>query len=175
MRFEDIRDTDHPLYGKALELYGLSFPFHEQRERPSQDRILSDREYHFSLAYDDGAFVALILFWETADFIYIEHLAVLPEKRGCGYGQRILECLGRRGKPLILEIDPPSDSISERRKSFYLRCGFHENPFHHIHPPYHEGFDGHELTVMTYPRTISAELYGTFFAYLRQRVMADAF
>ena len=174
MRFEDIRDTGHPLYGKALELYGLSFPFHEQRERPSQDRILSDREYHFSLVYDD-AFAAIVLFWETEDFIYIEHLAVLPELRGSGYGQRILECLGRRGKPLILEIDPPSDIISKRRKGFYLRCGFKENPFHHIHPPYHEGYAGHELAVMSYPQRLSGEMYGAFFSYLCARVMAAAF
>ena len=175
LRLEDIRDTGHPLYGKALELYGISFPFHEQRERPSQDRILCDSEYHFSLVHEGGDFVALVLFWETEDFIYIEHLAVLPEMRGHGYGQRTLGYLGKKGKTLILEIDPPSDSISERRKGFYLRCGFRENPFRHIHPPYHEGYDGHELALMTYPRTISDELYGSFLSYLRTRVMADAF
>jgi hypothetical protein len=37
---------------------------------------------------------------------------------------------------VILEIDPPVDSFSIRRKDFYLRLGFHENNYQHYHPAY---------------------------------------
>ena len=49
------------------------------------------------------------------------------------------------------EIDPPSDDISIHRKSFYERCGFKENAFSHVHPPYHKGNTGHELVIMSSP------------------------
>lgn len=65
-------------------------------------------------------------------------------------------------KTLILEIEPPKDDISKRRKGFYERCGFTENFFTHIHPPYHKINEGHELTIMTCPKQISQEIFDTF-------------
>lgn len=34
------------------------------------------------------------------------------------YGQKTLSLLAKQGKTLILEIDPPKDGISKRRKGF---------------------------------------------------------
>ena len=48
------------------------------------------------------------------------------------YGRKVLSLLGGKQKTLILEIDPPVDNISKRRKGFYERCGFIENSFQHI-------------------------------------------
>jgi len=44
------------------------------------------------------------------------------------------------------------DEIARRRKGFYERCGYAENPYPHVHPPYHCGNKGHELVVMSAPR-----------------------
>ena len=124
MRFERLTSKDHPLYEKALELYRISFPAHEQREASSQADILSDEQYHFTLVYHDDAFAGLILFWETQKFIYVEHFCILPQMRNQKLGQTALQLLGQRQKAVILEIDPPDDEISQRRKRFYERCGF---------------------------------------------------
>lgn len=51
------------MYQEALNLYQISFPYHEQREKASQDEILNDSDYHFSLIYDRDVFVGLILYW----------------------------------------------------------------------------------------------------------------
>lgn len=59
MRFERITNENHQMYKKALELYGISFPSHEQRETDSQAKILSHDEYYFSLIYDEDAFVEI--------------------------------------------------------------------------------------------------------------------
>ncbi len=174
MNLEYITKTTHPMYHKALETYKISFPFHERREQLSQERILSDNEYHFGLIYDD-VFVGLVLYWETNDFIYIEHLCILPEMRNKRYGQNVLSILQKKEKILILEIDPPLDDISKRRKGFYERCGFTENSFGHIHPPYHKENDGHQLVIMTCPRQITGNEYDEFNKYLQERVMEDAF
>ena len=175
MELVRIADPGHPMYHSAMALYAMSFPHHEQREAASQAGILRDEEYHFCLIYDGTAFVGLVLYWETARWIYIEHLCIAPELRNRKYGERTLSALKERGKVLILEIDPPVDPVSVRRKKFYERCGFAENPYRHIHPPYHRENSGHVLVVMTYPAAISQEEYGTFSDYLRGRVMREAF
>lgn len=175
MVLKRITNISDPMYHKALKLYQISFPYHEQRKKCSQDEILKDSEYHFSLIYDKDVFVGLILYWEEEQFIYIEHFCILPEMRNKQYGQKTLALLEKQGKILILEIDPPEDEISKRRKGFYERCGFTENGFIHIHPPYHEVNEGHHLVIMTCPQQISKDTFDIFSHYLKNRVMKNVF
>lgn len=174
MILKRITNTSHPMYFEALKLYQISFPYYEQREKYSQDEIIKDNEYHFSLIYDKNIFVGLVLYWEQ-QFIYIEHLCILPEMRNKQYGKKTLALLAEQGKMLILEIDPPEDDISKRRKIFYERCNFTENPFSHIHPPYHKENEGHRLVIMTSPQKISNDMFDVFSHYLKDRVMKNAF
>lgn len=175
MRFERIQSPDHLMYGQALALYRISFPFHEQRESASQAAILADDAYHFSLIYDGETYVGLALYWSAPDFFYVEHLCILPEKRNQQYGQRALRLLADEGKTIILEIDPPVDEISIRRKGFYERCGFVLNPYPHVHPAYHRDTPGHDLAIMSWPQRISEDAYQCFSVYLQQRVMDRSF
>lgn len=171
MKFVRINNTDNDMFAPAMELYGMSFPYNEQREPDSQARIMSDPEYHFELIYDEDRFVGEILSWENADFIYVEHFCMLPDVRGRGCGSRALELLRARGKTIILEIDPPVDDISRRRKGFYERNGFIANDYDYTHLPYHRGCKGHRLVIMSSPRKISEAEYGNFLDYMRRRVM----
>lgn len=175
MRFERLSNVGHPMYQKALKLYGASFPLHEQREPVSQEKILNDDEYFFGLIYDENVFVGLVLYWETNHFIYIEHFCIAPEMRNRKYGQRVLEQLGARAKTIILEIDPPVDAVSLRRKAFYQRSGFIENPYPHRHPPYHKEQIGHDLVIMSFPDKMTKTRYDTFQHYLEHHVMEGAF
>lgn len=174
MTFERITCTTHPMYQEALALYKISFPPHEQRESLSQEQILQYRDYHFTLIYDGEIFVGLILYWEWDNFIYVEHFCIFPDKRNRRYGQIALGLLSETKKTLILEIDPPVNDIAIRRKGFYTRCGFVENPFPHIHPPYHCDTRGHELVIMSYPRRIAEKEYDDFYRYLVNQVMGNA-
>lgn len=174
MHFERIRTANHPLFEAALSLYRISFPYHEQREAIPQQRIMACPAYRFLAVFDDaGAFTGLILCWETEGFIYVEHFCTLPEKRGKGLGEKALRLLLAEGKTVILEIDPPVDAIAQRRKGFYERCGFSANTYAHTHPPYHEGYAGHPLIVMSAPGTIDESTYRGFFSFLCTAVMQN--
>lgn len=175
MRFVRITTSNHSMYVTAMGLYRESFPEHELREALSQERIMGQGDYHFDLIYDGDTFVGLVLSWQTADFIYIEHFCIRPQLRGRRYGQQALALVRQPGKTVILEIDPPVDEISIRRKGFYERCGYRENPYAHVHPPYHRGNHGHDLVIMTCPEAISSETYNDFAAYLKNTVMKDVF
>lgn len=172
MKFERITASEHPLYADAIDLYKISFPYHEQREAISQNEILRNSDYHFDVVCEDNRFIGEILYWDIGDFRYIEHFCVMPSMRNHHYGQNILAAL--QDKPLILEIDPPVSEISQRRKGFYERCGFVENPYPHIHPPYHQGNAGHELVIMSSPKTITSEEYEMFLRALHDIVMSGA-
>ena len=168
-----ITQPSHPLYQEAMALYSISFPAHEQRETPSQEHILGQSSYHFDVVCDDGQFVGEVLYWDIGGAYYIEHFCVLPAMRNKCYGQKILAML--RDTPLILEIDPPVDELSIRRKGFYERCGFAENPYSHVHPAYHCGNAGHKLVVMSSPKGLTPEEYEHFRQYLEDVVMKGAF
>lgn len=174
MHFIRITSAENPMYHSAMELYRQSFPRHEQRQETFQQKIMSHADYHFSLIYDETLFVGCILYWETAEFLYVEHFFISPDLRNRKYGQRALEELKKQNKTIILEIDPVADDISQRRKGFYERVGFRANPFPHVHPPYHEGNHGHELIVMSCPEEIPESMYQRFNTYLQNTVMDHA-
>ena len=174
MHLERITFPEHPLFQQAMALYQLSFPPHEQREMPSQQAIMRHPAYHFDAIWQDGIFIGEALSWKIGDFRYIEHFCILPEMRNKRYGQRALALL-LQAHPLMLEIDPPIDEISLRRKGFYERAGFTANVFHHVHPPYHAQNAGHELVVMSYPNALTEEEYARFSSYLENTVMKNAY
>jgi len=171
MHFVRLHSSENELFLRAMALYAVSFPSHEQRERGSQRSIMGLEDYHFDLIYDGETLVGLMLYWETLDFKYVEHFCIDPGMRNRQYGQKALELLAAEGKPVILEIDPPVDGISLRRKGFYERCGYQSNPFPHVHPPYHAGIQGHPLVVMSFPGLLSQAQYDQFNTYLRKTVM----
>ena len=173
MEITRITRTDAPLYAEAMNLYGISFPLHEQREADSQTAILQQEAYHFDVVCDKGNFVGAILYWDMGGSYYVEHFCVRPEMRNQHYGQKILEAY--RNTPLLLEIDPPVDELSIRRRHFYERCGFVENPYPHVHPAYHRGNTGHALVVMSAPKALSAEEYERFYQFLQETVMKNAY
>ena len=171
MEFCRLSSPDQNLYEKAMALYQTSFPIHEQRESASQARILHNPAYHFELLWEGGAWLGLMLYWETDTFLYVEHFCMLPQMRGRGFGQKALHLLADKGKTVILEIDPPIQPIALRRKGFYERCGYVANRFAHVHPAYHAGYEGHKLVIMSYPAQLTEETYHTFTRYLQDVVM----
>lgn len=175
MELSRLTDDRSELFARAMALYGNSFPVHEQRESASQRRCMVLPDYHFDLIWDEDRWAGEILYWETEDFLYVEHFCTVPEVRGQGCGRRALDCLFRKGKTVILEIDPPEDALSVRRKGFYERAGFAVNRFAHVHPPYHAGYAGHALVVLSWPQALTEQDYRRFDAYLRGRVMHHCF
>lgn len=171
VRVKNCKDNN---YLEAITLYKKSFPFHEQRIEKSQLEILNNEDYRFSLIYVENSFVGLVLYWETNDFIYIEHLAILEEKRNLGYGRKCLNLLKEKGKTIILEIDPLKNPIDYKRKLFYESVGFIENKYIHYHPSYHKNIDDHLLLIMTYPNLLEETKYNMFFEYLKNVVMLNA-
>ena len=136
-----------PGFDWLYDLYMQSFPVHEQRLRERQEGVLGHPEYHCDLLCQGETRVGLLMWWAGPGFRYVEHFAIAPQLRGQSWGSRALREFLAEGDPVVLEIDPPEDPVSRRRKGFYEGLGLVSNPWPHIHPPYRLEFSGHALEV----------------------------
>lgn len=159
-RITDVKDTQ---YSAFRRLYEQSFPIFEQRDDMQQAKAFDCADYHLDVYHERDDMVGFLAYWEFDNYLYIEHFAIHTRLRGQGYGQKLLpEFIGQNAKYVILEIDPVCDEVTAARLRFYQKCGFCENPYSHVHPPYIEGRAGHRLSVLTSGRVISNEEYLRF-------------
>lgn len=172
MKHTIIDHTQHSLYPVFKELYGISFPIFEQRTEAQQDKAFSSLQYRLVAYQEEDTFLGFISYWEFDTYIYVEHLAVNQSIRGKGYGSIILnKFIADTRKIVLLEIEPVIDEVSAARLRFYQKCGFHENGYKHIHPPYRAEFKGHSLVILTTERPISEDEYNRFNDDLIQVIM----
>ena len=118
--------TAHPRYQFIEDLLNLAFPRQDRRDDARQ-RHETDHNPLFTpyLISENGQEIGLLTLWRFPGFTYAEHLATLPSLRGKGLGQRVMEKLiNDSSLPIVLEVEPPTDELKQRRIGFYQRCGF---------------------------------------------------
>ncbi len=145
--------TANPGYkDQAAELYESAFPSDERR--PTKEWLdLMDHEGAFHVLYitnDRDEFLGFIAYWNFETFAYIEHFAVKPSSRGHGYGGTALDRFlsTNQARSIILEVEPPTNAIAEKRISFYQRHGLQLLPVSYIQPPYSPGKQAMPLKLM---------------------------
>ena len=163
--------ASHPLFEASFTLYEASFPPNERRTREDHLRALQDADFSPLGAVEDGKLLADVFLWETEDFCYLEHFAVQPGLRGHGTGSALLRKLLQQEKPLILEIEPPEDERTCRRKRFYERNGLRAQPYRHVQLPFQGGGPIVPLVIMA-NRDLEPEQCRAFQQYLLNRVVA---
>ncbi|AIM17087.1 MULTISPECIES: GNAT family N-acetyltransferase [Neobacillus] len=99
------------------------FPIEEMKSREHMETLLKERPdiYH----KDEGPH-HVMMYAELNDFIFVDYLFVSKDARGQGLGQKLIEKLKKKKKPIILEVEPVNyeDSDTEKRLRFYKRNGF---------------------------------------------------
>ncbi len=172
MKIIKIQDVTSQTFKKCFEIYEESFPIYERRNLEIQLLAQKHDDYHFeAILNDEDSILGLLLTWQTSDFVFVEHIAILESARGQNIGSKVLEKLKEKSsKAIILEIEPPIDDISCRRKAFYTRLGFEETPYAYMHPGYTKDSIAHELQILSFPK-IDDALYNTFHSYLRKTIM----
>lgn len=118
--------SDHRLYAFVEDLLLSSFPPDERRDADIQRiKVDSDGRMHCCVAVDDSMRpLGFMTYWDLGDFYYGEHFAVDHSVRNCGTGSRFFDMLlGIFPKPLVLEVERPTDDLARRRIGFYQRHG----------------------------------------------------
>lgn len=174
MELKRITSAEDKYFPKAWEIYNENFPWIERRSFEHKCVAMANDRYHFNVYLDDDALVGILCYWESDEYIYIEHLAVDKAAHGGGYGSKVLQTLiSGINKAIILEIEPIVDEMTTRRWHFYERLGFKKNPFVHPLAPYHDEEESSmNMIILTYPTVITQDLYDKFDRDLRGYIMA---
>lgn len=134
-----IESQASPYWDSLALVYHDSFPIDEQRPIEDIARLIKHNQRFIAYALTDTSdtFVGILTTWHFDEFIYIEHFAITPTLRSQGYGSKALQTyIAAQQKPIILEVEPPTNDITRRRIQFYQRCGLtlYEHPY--IQPAY---------------------------------------
>ncbi|WP_085521723.1 GNAT family N-acetyltransferase [Tuberibacillus sp. Marseille-P3662] len=105
---------------KKLNKY---FPIEEMKSKEHMELLLKEKP---EMYHKDESSEHVLMYAETADFLFIDYIWVSGKTRGQGTGHKLMQKLKDKGKPIILEVEPVDydDSDSEKRLKFYRREDF---------------------------------------------------
>ena len=139
IHFHTLRSTDDQHWSSFVDTYTSSFPLDEQRPTDSIAQLLtSEKRFTAMVLLDDTSrHMGILTTWRFSTFIYIEHFALSPHMRSKGFGTLVLQTFIQHNTlPIILEVEPPTDTLTQRRVSFYEQCGLRLYDYPYIQPPY---------------------------------------
>lgn len=146
--------TNNAHYHFIENLLSSAFPEDERRDSDRQ-RWNTDcnNMFHCLLATDDNFPLGLFNYWDFSTFIYCEHFAISESMRDKGIGGKVLQkAINTLGKPLVIEVEKPTDDISKRRIKFYERQGLILwNDKKYFQPPYRANGTILEMLIMSTP------------------------
>lgn len=124
--FVEVTEKKFPLFQNSLlEIENVSFS--SPWSLDSFKRELMNRVSHLWVLIVNNEFCGYICFWMFAGEIHLMNIAVHPERRGKGFGNRLLKKMIKTGasegvKNIWLEVRPSNLSAI----ALYQRLGFRE-------------------------------------------------
>ncbi|MFP7168795.1 GNAT family N-acetyltransferase [Terribacillus sp. 7520-G] len=99
------------------------FPVEEMKSREHMELLLKEKA---DVYFKDESEDHVLMYAEFDHFLFIDYLYVAAKTRGQGIGGKLIEKLKKKGKPILLEVEPLQyeDSDSKKRLRFYERLGF---------------------------------------------------
>ena len=150
LQLRRITQIEDSVLDRLIELYKLSFPEEERRDIPQlKQMILELPEMYFNAIELDDVLCGLAVYWDFADFYYLEHLAVFPEMRNHKIGKQVLDYWKKNlQKMRILEVEPAEDEMTCRRIAFYERTDLQILTKDYVQPSYRKEEDSCSLWIM---------------------------
>ncbi len=118
-------------YTVIKKIYNRAFPSEERAPFFFIRRKAQKGKAEMLSVKENGSVIGFAYLVTCKDLVYLFYLALTDDKRGKGYGSRILHELREkyRGKRIFLsreQLDETSENYSERvnRRNFYMRNGF---------------------------------------------------
>lgn len=157
--------ASHPHYCRHFwRLYTHSFPPEERRTMSQQLQLDYQHHYHLLQIFSQDIPIGFITYWDFPFCIFFEHFAIAPEARGGGIGTAVLEALKIHfvRRTFLLEVEPPTEELQQRRIKFYQKSGFYLLPYPYVQPPYQKEYPPQPMCLMSYPYPLSKEEMDNF-------------
>lgn len=142
--------TESPYYAQVEGLLLSAFPASERRNTALQREYAdSNPKFEVYAALEGEKFVGFFTLWALGAFRFVEHLAIVPSCRNCGYGTRLVQQIKELSPlPLLLEIEQGATAEQLARKDFYERIEFVALDIPYQQPPYEAGGEALEMHLM---------------------------
>ena len=150
-----IKATEKDLHLIYSEIENSFIP-DERRDFEGMRNVFENEDFTVYHLNEGGTNVGFITLWHFEDFEFAEHFAVYEPFRNKGYGSAALNVLKTSFKRLVLEAEPPTGEIQQRRLAFYKRNGFTENEKEYMQPAYRKGGKEVPLVIMSYPSRLES-------------------
>jgi GNAT superfamily N-acetyltransferase len=171
MELIELDDLNSEEFRKAWIIYESSFPSDERRDLKNQIEVMNNDLYTFFGVFHFDVLIGIFTEWTFRDFLFVEHIAIKKELRGKGFGTKLFEeYLKDKKKKVILEVEPPQDSLCKKRINFYNSLGFKLNNFNYIQPAYAENKKPVPMILMSYAYLLGEEEFNLFREKLHKQV-----
>jgi ribosomal protein S18 acetylase RimI-like enzyme len=169
---EFVRITQaHPFLDSIQGWYETSFPPPERRTFNDLLQLLPHPDMHVCGLVSEDQLVGFIVYWPWEEFLFVEHVAIDPNRRGRQLGHQAIEHVLRLTTPyVVLEVELPEDDFSIRRIQFYERLGFHLTTFSYAQPPYQRGEPSIPMQLMSIPAITHPNVCTAVANTIRERV-----
>jgi GNAT superfamily N-acetyltransferase len=158
-------------FDKIYEIMEKSFPLTEFRLKHEQAELFHNKYYRIFGIKENEIITSIAAVWCFEDFVFIEHLATLPEHRNKGLGAQILnKILNTTDKLVCLEVEPPEDELTRKRVAFYKRNGMFFNSYPYIQPSISSGRAPIPLYIMTSKSQIDEKTFEKIKSVLYKQV-----
>lgn len=159
MHFDTINTTEHPHLSFVSALFHDAFPLSERRDWAQlMEMLYTAKDMCVQVVIDGEAAIGFVIFWDLAEWRFIEYLAVDPACRGMKYGEKIMNAL-MPGRKILLEIEPPLAVDAQRRVKFYEKAGLSILPYYYRQPSYTDLTIYYDMKLMSnVPATPLAQL-----------------
>ncbi len=152
------------------ELYTTAFPPEERRSDEGLTEQLNAPDCRVDLIYVGERYAGFCIWWQFEGFAFLEHLAIDPQFRGKGTGERVMKILRATARGILLfEIEPPCEGDALRRLNFYLKNGFYLLDKPYRQPSYHQG-EELDMKLMSSQKQIPEEVLDSWIEVVRGRV-----
>ena len=153
-----IQQLQYSDFGHIYKIMENSFPLTEFRPKNEQEKLLKSKYYSVLGIKENNIPISIAAIWHFENFVFIEHLATLPEYRNKGLGAQLLhEIISSTDKIVCLEVEPPIDELTTRRVGFYERYGMLFNSYPYIQPSISECREPIPLFIMTSNRKVDEQ------------------
>ncbi|MDE6308047.1 MAG: GNAT family N-acetyltransferase [Bacteroidales bacterium] len=147
--YRPILSEHDPDFDFLYEIYTEAFPPEERRSREQLIEEMGQPEVCVGLITYEGERAGFFIYWELEDFIYGGHFAIHEDLRGDGIGTSFLsQFLRWAPKPVIIEVEPPTNRTAKRRIAFYEKLGLKLFPCDYVQPAYDPDKDAVPLYLM---------------------------
>lgn len=133
---------------EVKHLYVTAFPKEERAPFALLMQRVNNGRDSFYAVEDNGEFVGLVYTIQKDKLVYVFFLAVVEEKRGMGYGTRILRCIRRLhpGCVISLMIEDTEEKDVDNYEQRINRLGFYKaNDFKQLDVRINEAGVAYEL------------------------------